>query len=300
MTNDQQAEMNMFDGFDAELTADSTVFSGNPKMVTKVGVFRAALAENKACANSAHPNNSGYSQLKKDKKLAVSETASILTGQAHVALTDLGKGEIARLLHINPTDYSSASDSECGSLLQSAYDIMFANKADLCPDTFELQELTDFQTEITEFVTAKGVSEWVHDVSPTLTKAFEESFVPVRKAIEQLKLMARKYKKTNKPFYARFMASTIISAVNVHHTFVDIIVLDKVTGNPLEGIQLTLTKGKKSGLTDYQGKLSIERVMNGKDVVTGTYKGKVVCEEHIEIIKGKRNGFEFLLTIVED
>ncbi|MEI8204895.1 MAG: hypothetical protein WCH34_17880, partial [Bacteroidota bacterium] len=224
-------------------------------------------------------------------KIALGETASTLSGLAYVALTDLGKIDVAEQLHINATDFTSVADSDCTALSQNDHDVMLAHKTDLLPDVTELM-LTDFQDEITTFSGLQGTSDSVHEVSPTLTKAFVESFRPVRKIIEQIKLLMKPYKKSNKDFYDRVMASTIIPAVNVHHTFVNITVVNKNVSKVVEGILFTLTNAKKTGTTDWEGKLTLDKPRAGKDILTGVLDGKVVYLRHIEIKRGRENDFD--------
>ncbi|MEI8202936.1 MAG: hypothetical protein WCH34_07990 [Bacteroidota bacterium] len=291
MKNTEQAELTRNAGLDARLTAESGNYTGNVKLIAKIAEFRDAYAENLACSAAAHPNNKGFSILKQNGKLALGETASTLSGLAYVALTDLGKIDVAEQLHINATDFTSVADSDCSAVAQNDHDVMFAHKTDLLPDVTDLM-LTDFQDEITAFNGLQGTSETVHEVSPTLTKAFVASFRPVRKIIEQIKLLMKPYKKTNKDFYDRVMASTIIPAVNVHHTFVNISVVNKNVSKIVEGIVFTLTKAKKAGSTDWEGKLTIEKPRAGKDVLTGVLNGKVVYLGHIEIKRGRENDFD--------
>ena len=291
MKNTEQAELTRNAGLDARLTAESDNYTGNVKLIAKIAEYRIAYAANLACSAAAHPNNSGFSLLKQKGKIALGETASTLSGLAYVALTDLGKIDVAEQLHINATDFTSVADSDCTALSQNDHDVMLAHKTDLLPDVTELM-LTDFQDEITTFSGLQGTSDSVHEVSPTLTKAFVESFRPVRKIIEQIKLLMKPYKKSNKDFYDRVMASTIIPAVNVHHTFVNITVVNKNVSKVVEGILFTLTNAKKTGTTDWEGKLTLDKPRAGKDILTGVLDGKVVYLRHIEIKRGRENDFD--------
>ncbi|MEI8204284.1 MAG: hypothetical protein WCH34_14775, partial [Bacteroidota bacterium] len=95
MKNTEQAELTRNAGLDARLTAESDNYTGNVKLIAKIAEYRIAYAANLACSAAAHPNNSGFSLLKQKGKIALGETASTLSVLAYVALTVLGKIDVA-------------------------------------------------------------------------------------------------------------------------------------------------------------------------------------------------------------
>ncbi|MEI8204709.1 MAG: hypothetical protein WCH34_16945 [Bacteroidota bacterium] len=305
MDNLQQAEMSRNLNFKTQMANDALIYQNNPAMVQAVADFNAANDINLQCASEAHPNNSGYSDEKRKYKKSLSKMASNLSGKAWVKLTALGKTAVADKLFVNPNDFFSLADSAFIALCTGAYDIMLANITDLKPDYVTDANLVTLHNNINTFSGLQGTSDLVHEASPLLTKAFEESFKPVRQAIEVAKLLVRDYDDEdyadyNPEFYKRTMASTHLPVVNVHHTFVNIVALDKITGKAIEGILFTLTNAKKSGSTDWEGKLTLERPKAGKDILTGVLNGKVVYLEHIEIKRGTNNDFNLELTIVNE
>ncbi len=302
MDNLQQAEMSKYLNFKTQMANDALIYQNNPAVVTAVVAFNAANDINLQAAANAHPVNAGYSDEKRKFKKILSKMASNLSGKAWVRLTALGKTAIADKLFVNPNDFFSLADSAFIALCTGAYDIMLANINDLKPDYVTDANLVTFLGKINTFSGLKGTSDLVHEVSPLLTKAFEESFKPVSQAIEVVKLMVRDYDDEDyadydPDFYDRTMTSTHLPAVNVHHTYVNIVAIDKITGKALEGILFTLTNAKKSGTTDWEGKVTLERPKAGKDILTGVLNGKVVYLEHIEIKRGKNNDFQLQLTI---
>ncbi len=296
MENPQQSEMTRNGAVKTQLGLDSGCMTGNVKLIAKSGQVIHAVDLNIAAAAAAYPDNSGYSSLKKLAKIDLSEKASTLSGLANVALNDLGKIDIADQLHVNETDYSVLADVACQALAQSAHDVMAENLDDLAPDITEAI-LEDLQDEIDKFALVKGTSDAKHEASPALTKAFEESFKPVRKLIEQLKMLMKPYKKTNKPFWDRIIAACNIPAINVHHTYVNICVTEKGTGKAMEGVVFTLTKGKKTDSSNWEGLLTLEKMVAGDDVLTGVFNGKVVVTAHIYIKRGRTNNFNFEIEV---
>ena len=238
MNNIYQAEMTRNQATETQMGLDSGCYTGNATLNTKFGQYKVANLANRKAASAAFPDNSGYSELKQEKKNALSEKASSYSGVSYVILTDLGKIEIAETLNVHETDYVKLADVACQALAQSAHDIMLENVEDLGDDVTE-EMLEELQDEIDAFAAVKGTSDAKHEESPELTKAFVESFVPVRKLIVQMKLLLKPYKKTNKAFYDRVMAAMEIPAVNVHHTYVNICASEKGTGQAMEGVVFT-------------------------------------------------------------
>ena len=302
MDNVQQAELTRNLNLKTELGNSATIYQNNPAMVTAAADFNAVNDLNLQAASAANPNNSGYSKEKNNYKKTLSKNAANLSGKAYVKLNKLGKTVIADTLSINPTDYFSLADSAFAALCKKAYDIMLANVDDLKPDYVTEAMLTAFLNKINTFLSLQGTSDLKHEVSPLLTETFDQSFKPVRLAVEEIKLMVRDfddpdYQYYDSAFYSRVMTACEMPTVNVHHTYVNIVVIDKSTGKPIEGIFFSLENAKKSGTTDWEGKLTIEKVKSGKDLLTGVLNGKTVYSEHIEIKKGRDNDFNIELTV---
>ena len=296
MENTLQSEMDRNLAAVTRFGLETANFTGNAKLNAKIAKLVLAWEDNKKAAAAAYPDNSGFSQLKRDKKLALCETASTVAGMGHVALTDLGKIDIADTLHVNLSDYLPFADSVTQTLAQATHDILVENIDDLDDYVTEV-ELEAFQTEIDTFGATKGTSDTKHEESPLLKKAFEVSFIPVRKLIEQLKMLMKPYKKSNRACYDRVIASMEIPTVNVHHTYVTICASEKGTGQAMVGVIFTLTKGKKTGSTDWEGLLTLEKMVAGDDVLTGVYNGKVVVEAHIHIVRGRTSSFNFEIVV---
>ena len=291
MKNEQQAEMTMFAAVKAELAEDAGIYAGNAPFVAAKVVFLAANEKNLAAGAAAYPDNTGYSTVKKELKIQLSKMASNLSGKAFVTLKIQNKTEIAELLSIYPNDYLSLSDSACGSLATGAYNIMNDNIGDL--DGYVADEdLEALKTLTEQFLNAQGSSELQHEISPELTAAFYESFKPVKEAIGSLKLLVRDYESTNIEFYNRFMASTIVPAVAIRHTYVDVHVVWKNSGEAAEGVLFRLSNSTKTAVSDWEGKARLAEVQAGKALLSGEFGGKVKYEAHIEIQRGRTNHFE--------
>jgi hypothetical protein len=230
----------------------------------------------------------------------MADDASNISGKAFVRFTKLGKLSLAEQLPVEPTDYTHVADAESARVAQAAHDLLALNIGDLGPTLITTPMLDELQKKIDKFTELKGTSEAVHEVSPELTQKFKDSFKPVMDELENLKFLARDYKKSNNGFYTRFMASTVIPTVNIHHTYVAITATGKDSGKPVENILCELTKAKKSAITNWEGNAMIEEVKAGADVLTASIildngEKKVVYSEHIKIKKGTTNSFKVVI-----
>ncbi len=295
MTNTEQAKMTMIAAVKAELVTSASAYTGNQDYIDEVALFNINAQKNSDAATAAHVDNSGYSADKMTAKIALTAMASNYSGKAYVKFTNLGNATLAAQLHIEPTDYLHASDSQCAKLAQEARDLMNTNIALLTPNTITAAMLTNLQSKIDAFKLIQGSSDTVHAVSPDMTRKFKDSFKPVMTNVDNLKLLTRDYETSNPKFFARLMASTVIPAINVHHTNVEVHATAKSTGKPVEGIEFSLTRANKSATTDYKGNAEIEHVKSGEDVLTGKRNGNTVYTAHVKIKRGTLNHYDVVI-----
>ena len=298
MTNTEQAKMTMIAAVKAELVTSASAYTGNQDYIDEVALFNINAQKNSDAATAAHVDNSGYSADKMTAKIALTAMASNYSGKAYVKFTNLGNATLAAQLHIEPTDYLHASDSQCAKLAQEARDLMNTNIALLTPNTITAAMLTNLQSKIDAFKLIQGSSDTVHAVSPDMTRKFKDSFKPVMTNVDNLKLLTRDYETSNPKFFARLMASTVIPAINVHHTNVEVHATAKSTGKPVEGIEFSLTRANKSATTDYKGNAEIEHVKSGEDVLTGKMNGNTVYTAHVKIKRGTLNHYDVVIDSI--
>jgi len=296
MKNQQQADMNKFSAVKTELAKDAAAYEDDVPFEAAVAAFIEKYNINIVAAAAAFPDNSGFSQEKKNAKIKMSKNGANTCGRATVTLNLQDKISISEQLFISPSNYSKESDSEAAKRAQFVKNLMLEHK-DLLTGYVTEQRLTALQTDIDTFRNCQGTSEIEHEVSPFLTKAFEDSFAPVETCITNLKLLGRDYEETNNEFYTRLIASMVEPVINVHHTFLEVYAGGKDNGNPIPDMVFVLEKGKKSATTDWQGIALIERPRAGKDTLTGMYKDKVVYVGHINIERGKMNRMHLKIEV---
>jgi len=261
-------------------------------MVAKFEINRLASINSGAAAGI---DNSGFSQEKLDAKAEMSFQATCLAGAAQVKLDELGKNSLSRQIHSVDSYYLGAADSEAATEAQALHDLLLANLALLTPNYASAAELVTFQSAISSFTATQGSSDAVHKISPELTQAFINDLSASKKNGTDLKKLIKKYKKTNKTFY-NSMVDVMKPRITVHHTDVDLLLIDKVTGNPVSGAIATFTESSKSGISMEDGTLHVEEIAHGVKMMTIKSDSHLDYMDSINIVSGRSNSFKIELT----
>jgi hypothetical protein len=296
MTNREQGMETMFAALKQELAADSTAYAGNADFEDEATKFNTSLTDHNNKKTAAHADNSGFSQDKLNQKIVLSNMASNYSGKSYVKFVNLDMLNLAEQLNTEPSDYRDPSDGQCLKLSKEAYKLMNDNLAILSPtNTITAAMLVSFKNEIDKFELLQGSSETVHAVSPQLTQEYKDSFKPLLKIIDHLKMLGRDYKTSNPGFYDRLMASTVIPTINVHHTYVEVYVKGKDSGGPIEGMLFTLSNCNKTGTSNWEGNAKLEEVKKGTAILRGETAGKVRYMAHIVIKGGATNHYDVVI-----
>jgi len=285
----------MADALQSELVADRDIYKDNKEFVDGADVFTAAKKVAEDALIVAYPADPSFSQEKLDAKTAIAIKVSILCGLAYVKLKKLHQNTLANTLHIKQADYLYLSDVEFATLVFAMQKILQENLGLIDIPSINAEKLAELVKLTEAFKALKGTSLKVHENSPTLTKAFEDSLEPLQDSVDDLKLLAGDFYESNLDFYKRIMASSAIPTVHVHHTYVIITATMKSSGKPAVGILFSFEKAKKSATTDRDGVASMEEVSFGPDVLIGTLDGKEVLYKKVKIKRSTTNNWEVVI-----
>ena len=299
MTKIEEAEMAMFNRLSKQLDDDKSIYSADTDMKDAVDAFNVSKAANDKASKDAHPDNSVYNDQKLSNKVEMSKTAALYSGLALVKFIKLGKNLEAEQLLTEPNDYLAHQDMECARLAQVAHDFLENHLEDLSPTTVTTEDLKALAGTIKLFLDTKGTSDNLHKVSPTLTKIYKASFDPVFTSIEHLRLVVRKYEKSNFDFFTRTMANMIVDTVYVRHTSIVVEAMLKSTGLPLNGLLVGFLKSKKTGVTNEDGIAEIDQIRSGKDTMICTLNGKEVLRMKITIKRSTTNHYNVVVEVGE-
>lgn len=240
-------------------------------------------------------DNSGFSQEKLDAKLEMSFTASCLAGTAQVKLDALGKNAISKQIHSGETYYSNAPDAEASTEAQALHNVLFTNLLILTPKYVSDTQLVSFQLLITKFMTTQGSSDAIHKISPELTQTFKNDLDACKKNTTNIKKLIKKYKKTNNVFY-KSMIDVMRPKITVHHTDVDLLVIDESTGLPVKDAVATFSDSTKTGTSKDDGSLLVEEIFHGEKTMTILSVDHLPSITLVNIVSGKTNSFKIALT----
>ena len=278
--------------FVSDLAKD--VIAANPALVKETHLFEINRKTAIESAAAAGIDNAGFSKEKYDAKVVMSFTASSLSASAQVKLDSLGKQSLSVQLHDAETYYMGASDSEAGTFAQAAYDLMNTNQVIITDENVSVAELLIFKNQIAAFITTKGSTEEVHKVSPVLTKKFKDDVEVVKTNIKNIIKLSKKLKHSNPEYHAALIQVTRPDT-NVHHTNIELNVIESISATAIPNAEATLSNSKKTGKSDINGLIEVKEIYSGNQTLTVIAVGYQKYTEIINIISGRTNTFTIKL-----
>ncbi len=295
MKKRQRAIMNMADTFDAELTDDSAIYTGNKQFEDGVAAFRARKLISVAAMKAAYPDDLSFSNEKLTAKIKLAIKFSILCGLAYVELKKKGQLSLAESLSCNKSEYTHLPDLDCATLAEAMHKVLLDNIELIDIPSITIEILTELLKQIEAFKSLQGTSSKENKTSPVLTKAFDDTLPPLLESVEDLKKLVGFYFETKPDFYARVMATSAIPTVHVIHTYIIITAILKSTGKPAVGILFALEKAKKTGITDRNGILKFNEARSGEDILTAYFEGKEILNNKVSIKRSTTNEWEVVI-----
>ena len=296
MTQLEIAQLAMHGALDTFLDDNSAVYAADTAFSDAVTEFKAKLAAENGYGPILSTDNKPYSAEKEALKNKLADLAADLCGLAYVGLKKAGKTTEANQLAVNPSDYSHLPDAEAGDFARANYNLIKLQLAILSPDYIVNADITDFDNAINNFIDAKGTADSVNKSTPAQRAAFKAAIADTNTTIDDLKLLARKYKTTNALFYSQLISEATVINVNVHHTSLNATITNSADNSPITGATATLSNSKKTGTTDMSGTLTIDEIGSGEKIVlTVKAAGYHDNVQQITILRGKANHFNIPL-----
>ena len=297
MTTKDSAQMSANEATHQYLISDAAteVISNDNAVSSMVDLFDKNRLASIKSATAAGVDNKGFSQDKLDAKFEMSFQAACLAGSAQVKLESLGKNSIARQMHSAETYYMQAADSEASTEVRALHDLLVDNLSVLTPDYVSAAQLLDLQSLITVFMTTQGSSAAVHRISPELTQVFNNDLAACKKNGVDLKKLIKKYKKSNNLFY-KSVVDVMKPKNTVHHTDIDLLVIDALTELPIKDAVATFSDSAKTGISKEDGSLLVEEIFHGEKTMTVISTDHLPSVTTVNIISGKTNSFKIMLT----
>ncbi len=291
MKNALQARRTRNDSLVTFINDKEAEYADNPAFIALAIKVRADNELSIEASIEAAADNTGYSAEKMIAKINSCAIAAELSASCIVKL-NLDKNLIlSKSLHGTVSYYFSKSDALCGSRLMSAYNTMHDNLALITVDYITAAQLATFLTSITKYTGLTSSSNLVNGGSSVVTKKFEDTMKVMNENVLTVKLLAKKYKKTNSTFYNLLIKACKIPAITVLHTPVIFNISSTETGGVLAGVECTLSKSKEVLVSNVGGVLQYTTVMAGSAIGTFKKPGFLTKIVAVDIVRGKKNSF---------
>ena len=290
----KQKMFNMFDTFQ-DKPGNAAVYAGNNAYLVQKAKFKTALIPVNQLAAQLIIDVTGYSADKVKAKADMALQASNLSGYALVCFDELGKTIQASQLHISETDYTTATDTDAKDMAQATWQLLTDNFTDLNPDYLIQDDLDQLQADITTFSGTSGSSMAVQAATPAQRAAFKTGVKAVSAIVAKIRLLARKYKKSNATFYSQAIASSTLPPVASHHTILSVTAKNKIDNTAVATATGGSSNSKKTGIADATGLITIDRIRAGNTTLTVKAPGFKDNISQIQIISGQDNPFDILM-----
>ena len=296
MTNELQARMTRNASLITFVDDNATKYADNPAFIALVVKVKADSAKAVTASIAAASDNTGYSAEKMVAKVATCAEAAELCASSIVKLDLLGNLILARSLNGTVTYYFGQSDALCGSRLMAVYNVMHDNLSLITVDYLTAAQLATFLTTITKFTGLTGSTSSVNGGAAVLTKEFEDDMKVTNENVLTVKLLAKKYKKSDVSFYNLLIKACKIPAITVRHTPVIFNIINTETTGVVAGVEGTLSKSKEVVFSNVGGVLPYRTVLAGAAIGTFKKVGFITKIVAVDIVRGRTNTFSVELV----
>lgn len=297
MNNREQAKITTLKGTLTFMNDNNSKWATVPLITSKFATFKTNLDDTEKKSALAGNDNAGFSEAKKKAKDLFADEAASLCGFAFLEW-QTSNVQLAQQCLQAVTDYTSVSDSECGSIGLKMYNLLNDNILLISPDAVSPTDVADLLILLTKFNDTQGSSESVHSTSPVATANFKSALAVSMSDLNSLKSAGKKVRNTEPDFFKNLLAVTKISTVNVHHTHILINVKNKVNLKPLKNVIATFSNSGKTAQSDDIGNIIIDVFPGGTTTVTLTLPGFENYIATLQILSGKDNLFEIQMSPV--
>lgn len=287
----QESKIKMFNGFDTFLDENESVYLGNKPLEKLRANFKKGLTTVNDFAAKQSTTKTGYSEEKRLAKIEMGTEAAILSGFALVGFKETKNTLAASKLHISITDFTGLNDAEAPAMVLDTYNLLKDNLSTLV-DHVSQDDIDNLLALYVKYLETQGSSEEVNASSPIQTAEFAESIKDQDEIIDDIRLTARKFMKSNPTFYKELIANSTPPPVIVHHTTLSISVTHKITKQPIANAAGKLSNSKKTGTTNAKGFMIVEQIRNGRAQLILSAPNCKDLEVEIVIIRGKDNHFD--------
>ncbi len=293
MENSEQAKILRDQGLYKYMDDNKTLFTTDVPMTTVFGKLKISVAKELVSAAATETNNTGFSAEKLYAKSIACEMASLLGSRAKVQFGNLNERVLFNSIHGGVSYYYNASDATSGARLQELWNGLNTNVTLLTVDYMTPAQITVFGTKIAAFVELGGTATSVNVISPVCTAEFKNDLKNSSALVKNIKDLGKNFKISNPTFFNGLNYACKIPPYPVHHTPVNFLVTDSVTGEPIEFVASTLSISKLTPTSNEEGLIAFPNVRAGKTKATFAHKDYITGSLMVNVCRGVANNFIF-------
>jgi nucleoside diphosphate kinase len=289
MNNLQTSTINMHLSLNTFLDANSTLINADAALLAAVTNFKNNFARINDLGNLLAIDKIAYSHEKRTLKIALAHQLANIGALARVGLQIAGLKVAAEQLETANTSYMQLADPDLIYLANANRTIISDNLAALSPAYVAATDLASLDTAIANFTNAKGSSDNAHKNNPAIRKEFTLQLRENSIVVQQIRLLARRYIKSNPVFYEQLLNEATISKTNIRHTNLNLNIISKLDNSPIQDAFVNFDKNKKTGESDINGKVQIDKIKNGEITIMVKADGYMDAAQTIHIEQGVTN-----------
>jgi len=294
MTNLEDAEMSMHQRTHQLFIDNADVIKDDVALKAVVDEFTTNYEAELKYGPILATDTTTYSTEKGVLRGVMIEEAIDLASYAYVGLTKAGKTKEAEQLSIHASDYK-VSDNDAGDVANANLELMKLQAAVISPNYVTAAALTTFENNIKAFMDAKGVAQTMVKSTPAQRVEFKAALAKTNENIFHIRILAKKYSKTNTLFYNQLMDNTSVVLTNISHTSLSATLSAKADGHKIAGAVACIDNSKKTATSNAIGELILDEIMNGERILTITAAGFKPFTQTLKIAKGKDNHVEVVM-----
>ncbi len=296
MNNLQLAQELMHTSLNNFIDSNAPIYAADAAMQNAITGFKNKLAEIKACGDFLATDKKALTQKMLDAKLELASTISTQCKIAIIGMKNAGVDLSSVQFELHNSAYVKMPHAEFVHVVNQNRDLLSNNLATLTPTYFTAQDLTQLDQFIATYGTELANSKALIKAMPAKRAEYRRLIDEVRDIIDNIRVIAKRYKTTNTTFYEQLLDVSTVKQVNVHHTSVQLTIKRSTDGAAIANAAVTFNNSKKQGQTDETGKVTINEIRNGKVTVTVQAAGFQTLVKEVHIEQGKENVFEVTLA----
>lgn len=299
MTNHQIAKNNMYKKLLAffAIADNAAIWAAFARLVTEVANFVSLNDDLDEATQIQGKDNKGIAQGKTDAFNAMVEMAVAMAYKAYVWAVDNNNDELIEVFNVQISDFDKAAQQTGFDKVKNIRDGINDNIAGMVGVNLLPADVTALDGLIAAYNLVKSAPEIAIGHKETSTDTIVELFHKIDDSLGLIsRLIISQYGTSNAGMVSDFKNNKHIDDLPTHHSGIHTHITDALTGEDIEGANLSIPSAGKSSVSDINGIAEIIKIKNGDYHVIVTMPGYKPQTFKTKIIRGKITSFEIKLS----